>query len=92
MTNDEVKKFEELWRDGMPIKDIARTLCYSEKYLHTYMEKHRIMFPYRQQRVTTRNTKMVLDMVEQGLGTSEISKMSGLNKHTIARILGEASA
>lgn len=47
MTNDELDLMERLWRAGMPSKQIARLLGYSDHTVRTRASHDRERFPYR---------------------------------------------
>lgn len=50
MTSEELDLMERLWREGVPTKQIARRLGYSDHTVRTRASRDRARFPYRRKR------------------------------------------
>lgn len=52
MTNDELARMERMWAEGVPSKEIARELGYSDHTVRARACRDRARFPYRRREPT----------------------------------------
>lgn len=79
--------FERMWSDGVPVREIARILGYSENYLTAYASRNRERFPSRRRRVTEEQIARMRVLREIGMSMYRIAKEMGVSRSSVYNAL-----
>lgn len=90
MTEETLNEIERLWRDGVPLKDIADAVGYTKQYVALTVCKDRKRFPYRREKTPIHTREKWVARINAGRITkAETAKLLGMHYQTIDRWVRE---
>lgn len=91
ITEDRAATISRMWRDGMPLADIARETGVSTRAVQSFAGRHRDMCPRRTRGGRRKDIDMgrVAEMVERGVPYWQIAEELGVSVYTIRNRLKE---
>lgn len=91
MTDEALAEFGRLWRDGVPMAEMATRLGYSAVHLRQVAQADRDRFPYRRRRRGADERARWVAEVDGGRMTrTEAARAAGVAYETMARWVREA--
>ena len=86
MTDTELDEVERMWADGVPVADIASSMCYSESYIRHVACEHRDRLPYRSRSLPIETRKEWVSRIMAGDATvADAARELGVAKVTVRR-------
>jgi len=91
MTDAEMAEYGRLWREGVPMAEMATRLGYSAVHLQTVACADRERFPYRERpRSAAERASWVADVAAGRMTRTEAARAAGVAYETMARWVREA--
>lgn len=83
-------RLERMWRDGVPLTEIAAALGYGRYYVEEVVSKDRERFPYRHRQVPRRTREKWVTWIMAGRTTkAEAARKLGVKYQTVDRWVRE---
>lgn len=90
MTRDDELEFQQMWKDRVPIAEIARKLGYTKSYLLSHASNNRDKFPRRVRTITKNKKELWICRIKAKRCTqSEAAKKLGVSQQTVKKWLEE---
>lgn len=90
MTSEEMAIASEMWRNGEPVRLIARSLGYSDYWINQNAYRHRELFPYRKTYLSDEEKAVAAERVLSGeLTVTQMARRLGVHKSAMSKWVKE---